>query len=84
MGIFAGVLFMFLFAALPGTLRLLVEQCHWPQAVLHLEVLVPSYAEHSLWRNSPVALAVASFHLATLGFMYLMAGAAVFARRDAC
>ena len=78
-----GLLFMFLFAALPGTLRLLVEQCHWPQVVLHLEAIVPSYAEHSLWRNSAVAVAVASFHLATLGFLYLMAGAAVFARRDA-
>ena len=78
-----GLLFMLLFAALPGLLGLLVEKCGWPQAVLHLEAVVPSYAEHSLWRNSPVAVAVASFHLATLGFLYLMAGAAVFARRNA-
>ena len=79
----SGLLFMFLFAVLPGSLGLLVKFCNCPQAIHHLEALVPSYAENALWRSSPTAIAGASFHLVTLGFLYLMAGAAVFSRRDA-
>ncbi len=78
-----GLLFMFLFAVLPGALGLLVEHCNWPQSLLRLEAVVPSCAEKALWRSSPASVAGASFHLVTLGFLYLMAGAAVFARRDA-
>ena len=78
-----GLLAMILLSALPGSLGLLVEKCGWPQAVLHLEALAPSYAEHALWRDSPTAIAGASFHFVTLGLLYLMAGASVFARRDA-
>jgi hypothetical protein len=36
-----------------------------------------------LWRTSFTPQAVAVFHLVTLGLVYLMAGAAVFCRRDA-
>ena len=48
-----------------------------------IELLVPSGARMGLWRTSFTPQAVAAFHLVTLGLVYLMAGAAVFARRDA-
>ena len=47
------------------------------------EVLLPSGARMGLWRTSFTPQAVAVFHLVTLGLVYLMAGAAVFCRRDA-
>ena len=47
------------------------------------ELFVPSGARMGLWRTSFAPQAVAAFHLVTLGLVYLMAGAAVFARRDA-
>ena len=48
-----------------------------------VEVLVPSGARMGLWRSSFTPQTVAVFHLATLGFVYLTIGAAVFNRRDA-
>jgi hypothetical protein len=45
-------------------------------------MLVPAGAEMSLWRFSAPPLVSGSFHLVTLGFVYLMAGAAVFGRSD--
>ena len=48
-----------------------------------IELFVPSGARMGLWRTSFTPQAVAVFHLVTLGLVYLMAGAAVFARRDA-
>jgi len=48
-----------------------------------VEVVVPSGARMGLWRSSFTPQAVAVFHLATLGLVYLTAGAAVFNRRDA-
>ena len=48
-----------------------------------VEPLLPSGARMGLWRTSFTPQAVAVFHLATLGFAYLTAGAAVFCRRDA-
>ena len=78
-----GLLAVVLLSVAPTMLDFLVAHHGWPQALLHLEALAPSAAKSSLWRSSPVALTVASFQLATLGFVYLMAGAAVFARRDA-
>ena len=48
-----------------------------------IELFVPSGARMGLWRTSFTPQAVAVFHLMTLGLVYLMAGAAVFARRDA-
>ena len=53
-----------------------------PDAVLQLRMFLPSSAEDSLWRFSATPLAVGSFHLLVLGLVYLMAGAAVFSRRD--
>ena len=47
------------------------------------EVLLPSGARLGLWRTSFIPQAVAVFHLATLGLVYLTIGAAVFNRRDA-
>ena len=48
-----------------------------------IELFVPSGALSGLWRTSFTPQAVAVFHLVTLGLVYLMAGAAVCARRDA-
>ena len=48
-----------------------------------IEVLLPSGAKMGLWRTSVTPQAVSAFHLVTLGLVYLMAGAAVFGRRDA-
>ena len=48
-----------------------------------IEVVVPSGARMGLWRSSFTPQAVAVFHLATLGLVYLTIGAAVFNRRDA-
>ena len=47
------------------------------------EVFLPSGARLGLWRTSFIPQAVAVFHLATLGLVYLTIGAAVFNRRDA-
>ena len=47
------------------------------------EVFLPSGARLGLWRTSFMPQAVAVFHLATLGLVYLTIGAAVFNRRDA-
>lgn len=47
------------------------------------EGLLPSGARMGLWRSSFTPQAVAVFHLATLGLVYLTIGAAVFNRRDA-
>ena len=78
-----GLVCVVVMSALPGIVNHLVGRLDWPQALHHLETVVPAYSEHALWRSSPVALASAAFHLVALGLAYLMAGAAVFARRDA-
>ena len=65
-----GILGICLFVALPY---------FFPQ----VEVFLPSGARTGLWRTSVTPQAVAAFHLVTLGLVYLMAGAAVFDRRDA-
>lgn len=53
-----------------------------PDAVLQLRMLFPGSAEDSLWRFSLTPLATGSLHLLLLGLSYLMAGVAVFCRRD--
>ena len=78
-----GLVCIGLFKALPNVVGHFVGQGDWPAALLHLESLVPSCAEPALWRNSAVAVASGACHLVTLGLVYLMAGAAFFARRDA-
>ncbi len=53
-----------------------------PHFFPEVEMLVPAGARMGLWRTSFAPQAVAVFHLATLGLVYLTAGAAVFCRRD--
>ena len=45
-------------------------------------MFVPAGPETLLWRFSAVPLVTGSFHLVLLGLVYLMAGVAVFSRRD--
>ena len=78
-----GILALFLLSALHGVLNFSVVHFGWPQELLRLEALMPEYSENALWRGTPAALAGAAFHLVSLGLVYLAAGAAVFARRDA-
>ncbi len=77
-----GIIAICLFGALPPLTEFLHTTAGWPAALTHVRMLVPAGAEMSLWRFSPVPLAVGSFHLITLGLTYLMAGAAFFCRRD--
>ena len=77
-----GILAICLFGALPPLMDLLHSAAGWPAAVTQVRMLVPAGAEMSLWRTSLVPLVSGSFHLVTLGFVYLMAGAAVFGRSD--
>ena len=48
----------------------------------HLDALVPNSVWTLLWRRSPAVLFQGVVHLATLSFLYLALGAAVFRRRD--
>jgi hypothetical protein len=45
-------------------------------------MLLPGSAESSLWRFDTVPVLTGGFHLLLLGLVYLMAGVAVFSRRD--
>ena len=78
-----GILAVFALSVLHGLLNFSVNHLEWPQQLLHVEAAMPSYSENALWRGTPASLFAASFHLVTLGLVYLMAGAAVFAGRDA-
>lgn len=77
-----GMLAACLFGALPPLMDFLHSVNGWPAMLTHVRMLVPAGAEMSLWRSSAVPLVSGSFHLVTLGLVYLMAGAAVFGRRD--
>lgn len=77
-----GILAICLFGALPPLMDILHATAGWPAALTQVRMLVPSGAEMSLWRFSPVPLAAGTFHLVTLGLTYLMAGAGFFCRRD--
>ena len=77
-----GILAVGLFGALPPLLDFLHANAGWPAALTQVRMLVPAGAEMSLWRFSAAPLISGSFHLMTLGFVYLMAGAAVFGRSD--
>ena len=77
-----GIFAICIFTAVPPILKLGTSAFGWPSALMHLEMLIPSGAEPSLWRSSAIPLMTGSFHLAVLGFAYLSAGAAFFARRD--
>ena len=78
-----GILALFALSVACGLVKMSVTMFGWPPALMHLVAMSPAYSESALWRGSPVALVGATFHLVTLGFVYLMAGAAFFARRDA-
>jgi len=54
-----------------------------PAAAGTLELVFPVSAEHSLWRASFRPVGGAALWLLALGLMYLSAGYAFFARRDA-
>lgn len=56
---------------------------HFGERFAPLARLFPSGVEHSLWRASFTPVAYASAWLLLLGLMYLTAGYAFFARRDA-
>ena len=77
-----GILAICLFGALPPLLDFLHAHADWPAAVTQVRMLVPAGAEMSLWRFSAAPLVSGSFHLVTLGLVYLMAGVAVFGRSD--
>ena len=51
-------------------------------ALSHLDALLPIEACSTLWRRSPAVLFGGVVHLATLAFLYLSLGAAVFRGRD--
>ncbi len=53
-----------------------------PHFVPSSELFLPSGPKMGLWRTALAPQAFAAFHLVVLGLTYLMAGAAVFARRD--
>lgn len=78
-----GMLALFALSAMSGLVKMSVAAFGWPPELTHLMVMSPAYSESALWRGTPAAVAGAAVHLVTLGFVYLMAGAAVFARRDA-
>ena len=78
-----GFLALFVFSLWPTVLNVLVDWAGLPAAIRNLDALVPSSAENALWRSAPAALVSGAVHLTLLGLAYLMAGAAVFARRDA-
>ena len=77
-----GILAICLFGAVSPLMDFLHATAGWPAAVTHVRMLVPAGAEMSMWRFSVAPLVSGSFHLATLGLVYLMAGAAVFGRSD--
>ena len=69
-------------AVWPSVLRYWSDYADWPW-LLHLDALVPSSAEMSLWRRSFVPLFTGGVHLFVLGMTYLMLGHLALCRRDA-
>ena len=54
----------------------------WRAYVPYLSLLVPEYHKMYMWRNALAPLITGTVYLMTLGFCYLLAGYAVFRRRD--
>jgi len=52
-------------------------------SLIRLDLLVPQAAQAALWRRETGPLVFGIVHLASLSFLYLSLGAAVFCRRDA-
>jgi len=54
----------------------------WRAGLPYLNVLLPDDHKMCLWRNAAAPLVTGSTYLITLGFCYLLAGYAIFRRRD--
>jgi ABC-type transport system involved in multi-copper enzyme maturation permease subunit len=77
-----GIFAICIFGALPPLMDFFHSHSGWPVAVTQVRMLVPAGPESQLWRFSAAPLMTGSFHLVLLGLVYLMAGVAVFSRRD--
>lgn len=77
-----GILLMVALASLSGILKWVGLELEIPW-IENFGILAPSSVEGYLWRRSFAPLAVAAFHLLSLGFAYLALGYAFFRRRDA-
>ena len=78
MGIFA-IAICFVVSIL---LRHFTGDSGWRAYVPYLGLLVPEYHKMYMWRNALAPLITGTVYLMTLGFCYLLAGYAVFRRRD--
>ena len=78
MGIFA-IAICFVVSIL---LRHFTGDSGWRAYVPYLSLLVPEYHKMYMWRNALAPLVTGTVYLMTLGFCYLLAGYAVFRRRD--
>ena len=54
----------------------------WRAVLPHLGLLIPDGHKMYLWRNAVAPLVTGSVYLVTLGLCYLLAGYAVFRKRD--
>ena len=63
-------------------LRHFTADTGWRSYLPYLNVLVPEDHKMYLWRNSLAPLVTGTLYLMTLGFCYLLAGYAVFRKRD--
>jgi ABC-type transport system involved in multi-copper enzyme maturation permease subunit len=77
-----GILAICVFAAVSPVVELIHSSCGCFDWILHAKMLVPGSAESSLWRFEAVPVIYGAVHLVLLGLVYLMAGAALFSRRD--
>lgn len=77
-----GVFAVCVFGVIGASLGTLQAKFGWPEAVLHLEGLLPSSSQPALWRFSWQPVAAGTFHLLVLGLSYLMAGVAIMMRKD--
>ena len=77
-----GILAICIFTAMSPLLGFFHSHFGWPDAVLQIRMLLPGSVESSLWRFDTVPVLTGGFHLLLLGLVYLMAGVAVFSRRD--
>ena len=78
MGIIA-ITFCFVVSIL---IRHLTAETGWRSLLPYLGVLLPDEHKMYLWRNAAAPLVTGTVYLITLGFCYLLAGYAVFRKRD--
>jgi hypothetical protein len=77
------MLALFVFAVTPSLLRVLDDSDGFAGSLVILRQLFPSAVEDGLWRASFLPVAASAAWLVSLGLLYLSAGYAYFARRDA-